>query len=448
MKLLETIEKKKWRFPFKVGDSTKVAHVEYSEFPRSIEFENQYFKDTIDIAQDQLNTLKKKKNTEYTAAIDISSNTKLRKKDREEKIPKLEEQIKKPYFGRLDITNDIGDKESIYIGKDGMFDEGSNIRVYNIMSAYGAIYNQSKIGQTSHDKLGEVTINLRRHIENENAEIIDIHDLKWDQEKGYLDPVLERRLNNKAKEKLSEIWETIQAEQDLVMRQKISVPIFVQGSAGSGKTVIALHRVSYLLYENNDINPDNILILAPNKMYLNYIKDISSDVTKVNQSTFEDYCLQRLPFKKWKFKIKDYYEHFKQNLESNEVAQISIKIKGSLEYKDRLNEFLNSSDFIEKYLPEEGINLQVDKVEFSFSVDRIAELFINYTKNSSLTVSQKRVLNIIEQEAMTVARSKENNVDERKFKSHLKRAITKLEKNWRIPNVFEIYFEFCTNNRL
>ena len=67
-------------------------------------------------------------------------------------------------------------------------------------------------------------------------------------------------------------------------------PIIVQGSAGSGKTTIALHRLAYLIYRyHENLKGEDILVLAPNKLFLDYISDIlpSLDVSEVKQNTFE-----------------------------------------------------------------------------------------------------------------------------------------------------------------
>ena len=45
------------------------------------------------------------------------------------------------------------------------------------------------------------------------------------------------------------IVETIQHEQDVVIRDMENDLLMVQGVAGSGKTSIALHRAAYLMYQ-------------------------------------------------------------------------------------------------------------------------------------------------------------------------------------------------------
>src|SRR5690606_11725232 len=95
--------------------------------------------------------------------------------------------------------------------------------------------------------------------------------------------------------RLKEIVATIQDQQNKVIRSDMLKPIVVQGVAGSGKTTIALHRMAYLLYNNrrNTANP-NYMVIAPNRLFLNYISEILPDLgaDDVFQTTFEDWALK------------------------------------------------------------------------------------------------------------------------------------------------------------
>jgi DNA helicase-2/ATP-dependent DNA helicase PcrA len=74
---------------------------------------------------------------------------------------------------------------------------------------------------------------------------------------------------------IKDIIATIQKEQNEAIRLGINKPVLIQGAAGSGKSTIALHRISYLLYQYKDkLFPEDILILAPNKMFLSYIQNV------------------------------------------------------------------------------------------------------------------------------------------------------------------------------
>ncbi|MDA3040412.1 MAG: AAA family ATPase, partial [Actinomycetota bacterium] len=68
---------------------------------------------------------------------------------------------------------------------------------------------------------------------------------------------------------------TIQAEQDAVIRAPATGPLVVQGGPGTGKTVVALHRAAYLLYEQRaNLSDTGVLIVGPTTEFLRYIRDV------------------------------------------------------------------------------------------------------------------------------------------------------------------------------
>lgn len=70
---------------------------------------------------------------------------------------------------------------------------------------------------------------------------------------------------------------TIQAEQNRVIRDEEHGVLVVQGAAGSGKTAVALHRVSYLLYahaKRGDLNESQILVVSPNNGLSEYMSRV------------------------------------------------------------------------------------------------------------------------------------------------------------------------------
>lgn len=90
-----------------------------------------------------------------------------------------------------------------------------------------------------------------------------------------VDKFLKINLETSRGKKLKEVVATIQKEQNDVIRWPKNLPIIVQGSAGSGKTTIALHRLAYLIYRYKEkMSGNEILVLAPNKLFLDYISDI------------------------------------------------------------------------------------------------------------------------------------------------------------------------------
>ena len=71
------------------------------------------------------------------------------------------------------------------------------------------------------------------------------------------DELLTKYLAKSKKNVLGEIIATIQKEQNLLIRRSPRTNLIVQGVAGSGKTTVAMHRISYILYNyKEDFRPD------------------------------------------------------------------------------------------------------------------------------------------------------------------------------------------------
>ncbi len=75
--------------------------------------------------------------------------------------------------------------------------------------------------------------------------------------------------------RMRDIVETIQAEQDEIIRADQAGTLVVEGGPGSGKTAVALHRAAYLLYHHRDtLAKRAVLIVGPNATFLRYISQV------------------------------------------------------------------------------------------------------------------------------------------------------------------------------
>ncbi|WP_083288837.1 AAA family ATPase [Jiangella alba] len=70
------------------------------------------------------------------------------------------------------------------------------------------------------------------------------------------------------------VVETLQAEQDEIVRSPHRGVTVVQGGPGTGKTVVALHRAAYVLYAFPDAAAGGVLVLGPNPRFLDYISQV------------------------------------------------------------------------------------------------------------------------------------------------------------------------------
>ena len=79
-------------------------------------------------------------------------------------------------------------------------------------------------------------------------------------------------LRNKSRAGVQSIIQTIQQKQDDIRLLHAGKSFIVQGCAGSGKTMVLLHRLRYLLY-NKAINTDDYLFIGPSYSFRTFIKE-------------------------------------------------------------------------------------------------------------------------------------------------------------------------------
>jgi DNA helicase IV len=91
--------------------------------------------------------------------------------------------------------------------------------------------------------------------------------------------------------RMRDIVETIQAEQDVIIRSGMPGVLVVQGGPGTGKTAVALHRAAYLLYTyRRQLEKRGVLVIGPNATFLRYIGQVlpSLGETSVLLATIAD----------------------------------------------------------------------------------------------------------------------------------------------------------------
>jgi len=255
----------------------------------------------------------------------------------------------KPYFARMDFKEKNKSEEAFYIGKISLLDSKT---AYPIIVDWRApianLYYEGKLGEASYEALGEQIegeIQLKRQYIIEKQMLLKYVDINVTGNDELLDSALEE----KADDRLKNIVATIQDEQNKIIRAGLDKPLIVQGVAGSGKTTIALHRIAYLIYNyEKQFKPEEFMIIAPTKFFLNYISNILPDlgVDDVKQCTFEDFAYDVIGKK---LKISDSNEKLViiVNKEFDEInkgdTNIMIqeaKFKSSLQFKEIIDQYL------------------------------------------------------------------------------------------------------------
>lgn len=185
------------------------------------------------------------------------------------RLDALEAAERRLCFGRLDRV----EGDHLYIGRVGLTDEDKQIIQIDWRAPAAAPYYQA----SPHDPQG---LTRRRHISTEHRTVVGVHDDVFDYDafaESDLagDSVLLAALNKERTGKMGDIVETIQAEQDKIIRSDSSGILVVEGGPGTGKTVVALHRSAHLLYRDRAIlERKGVLIIGPSSRFLTYIDNV------------------------------------------------------------------------------------------------------------------------------------------------------------------------------
>ena len=195
-----------------------------------------------------------------------------------------------PYFGRVDFKENGEEEKPIYIGLANV-QKDLNYLVYDWRSPIASLFYDYGIGPCMYEAPdGEINgyMSLRRQYKIENGKLIRV----FDNDLNVVDECLQEVLSESSSEKMKNIVNTIQSEQNEIIRNISNKNLIVQGIAGSGKTSVALHRIAFLLYKIKNLKSSNVLIFSPNKVFSEYISDVLPELGEENTSetTFHDFA--------------------------------------------------------------------------------------------------------------------------------------------------------------
>lgn len=272
--------------------------------------------------------------------VEVKSISAINKTD---KIKKYNRMLKSAYFARIDFETE-GDVIPVYIGI-ATLEDGRDFYVYDWRAPISSLFYDYEMGEaqytTPQGNIIRGKITLKRQYKIEGDKIVQIFDTNMQ----IIDDILKQMLQNKATDKMKNIVNTIQKEQNKIIRKNDVDLLIVQGPAGSGKTSVAMHKIAYLLYsQRKHINNSNILILSPNDIFSNYISNVLPEIGEENvyQTTFMDFIKGQLDFK-IKGTLNDLYEAY-YSVDPNEkdkpLEHDSIMLKYGPTYINLLEKFI------------------------------------------------------------------------------------------------------------
>jgi hypothetical protein len=192
-----------------------------------------------------------------------------------------------PYFGvvaEVDLETDEV-VETFRIGLRAIFDRGSTAIVMSWASDEGR-----KLAQLERDLGGSI---FGANVDIDHCKVMRIAESN--REKA----VRRRgRIESARSSSLDNIIDVILPEQDDVVRIDHNGPLIIEGGPGTGKTVVALQRIAYLMSRDlpSISNGNEVLIIGPTKAYVNYVENFlpKLGLGPVTNEDFDSICLRRL----------------------------------------------------------------------------------------------------------------------------------------------------------
>jgi len=151
---------------------------------------------------------------------------------------------------------------------------------------------------------------LRRALSVKNGNLLDFkneylsvkdylsaEEIAGRDEEILFDPYLRSIIKSRKDDvKIRDIIETIQEKQFEIITLPEGDEFVLQGVAGSGKTMILLHRLSYIMYNNESVRPSDVLVITPSNSFNAFIDELSAvlELEKVRTSTLSDYFINLL----------------------------------------------------------------------------------------------------------------------------------------------------------
>ena len=248
-------------------------------------------------------------------------------------LQKLYRSQNKPYFASI-IFND----ELIYMGITHV-EDNLNYLVHDWRSPICNLYYDYEVGEAKYlapDGIIEGNLSRKRQYIIEDGKLLNI----FDNSINISDELLQQVLATESSDKMKNIVNTIQKEQNAIIRNTDDKNLIVQGIAGSGKTSVALHRIAFLLYRIANLNSKNILIFSPNNIFTEYISNVLPELGEDNtySITFTSFLKDKI--KEYKI-IEDFTSFIERYYKGNVLDKDVIKYKQSDEIIEDINSYLN-----------------------------------------------------------------------------------------------------------
>lgn len=242
-----------------------------------------------------------------------------------------------PYFGSIIFEEENEPSKYIYLGITHLEDKNKNYLIYDWRAPISSLFYDYEVGECSYkapEKIIKGNLKRKRQYKIEDGKIKHIFDNSINID----DSLLQEVLSNDGSEKMKNIVNTIQQEQNKIIRNVEDKSLIVQGIAGSGKTSVALHRIAFLLYKIENLSSKNVLIFSPNNVFSEYISNVLPELGEDNPSettyaNFLESCIKEYKsIETFTEFIARYYTYKEKNIDLVKYKQSDEIIKDIEDY--------------------------------------------------------------------------------------------------------------------
>lgn len=272
-----------------------------------------------------------------------------------DKLKRLEEMdylIKEAYFARIDLSNtDDTDLQEFYIGKFGFTDPQTKAPVVTdwrtkVASIYYRYrFPQKNVKYSTKDNEYTKNLHLKRTFEIDNGELVKYYnnDLQLDENE-----IITSKIKQRTGGVLEDIIATIHESQLDIIESDPRKVCIVQGAVGSGKSTVAIHKLSHIFFHyENIIKPERSILIAKSNVLVSYLATLfpKLGIFDVNYKTLRDLVVNLI----FRQNIK-----YKYNLDDNttivdfpiEKVQILERLLNEIHsiYEHKIQKFIDSNE--------------------------------------------------------------------------------------------------------
>lgn len=266
-----------------------------------------------------------------------------------------------PFFARIDLKEGNSSSESYYISKFGFIEDATPIlidwRAKLASIYYNYRYPQKNVSYEVEGKKYIYDLALKRTFEMDGSYVLKY----FNNDIGLSETEI---INSKTKDRtggvLEDIIETIQADQMKIIESALGNVCLVQGCVGSGKSTVAIHKLSYLYFNYpNLISPQKSLLVSKNRVLVDYLASLfpKLGIFDIKYMTLRDLVFRHLTLEKIPLKFNLEINHDVSDFNIYFVKEIQVRIFNSK--KDCLSE-------IEKIIKHEKY---VNLINFKFDLN-------------------------------------------------------------------------------